>query len=216
MTVLLVLFTLILFLTADYLVQRARERRQVPALEEGLVPAGIRIASNHSWIRDDEHGVSTIGLDALVGTIVGAVESIVLPKTGSQVSPEQPAVVLRDGSRELRVALPVRGRVVAVNPRVIRHPGVVERDPYHAGWLVQIRPDRSRPSGDTFRSGSDAVRWLSEQAAAAREFLFAHAPQPALATMYDGGEPAAAALKSLDDDAWREFEQSFLNLASRH
>lgn len=43
---------------------------------------------------------------------------------------------------------PVDGTVVAINPAVLQDPNVINRDPYGAGWLVELRPQ-----GDWHRPG---------------------------------------------------------------
>ena len=43
------------------------------------------------------------------------------------------------GKAVLEIISPVSGTVIAVNPAVISNPGLINEDPYGAGWLVEIR-----------------------------------------------------------------------------
>ncbi len=214
MTVLLVLFTLIAFLIADRVVEHVREARlaRAGAVDATVFPDGVSLAANHTWIREEGRGIFTIGLDEFIGRIVGAVEQISIPRTGAMVAPDLSGVVLKDGSRQLRVAVPVRGRIVEVNTKVLHSPALPGKDPYGAGWLMKIRTDRSGYAWPSLMTGTRAAEWLRTQTRLAKDFLSARVPQPVPATMYDGGEPAESALKRLDSDAWQEFQKAFITL----
>jgi hypothetical protein len=55
------------------------------------------------------------------------------------------------------------------------------------------------------------VGWLREEFERFREFVVdGFRADPAVATLPDGGEPAAGALALLPDHHWREFEDEFL------
>ena len=216
MTVLLVLFTLVIFLIADQVLQRVRDARlaRVTDMSQATLPSGIALAANHTWVKEEGRGICAIGFDEFITKIVGTVETITLPRTGSMVAPDLAGAILRDGSRQLRVAFPVQGRVVAVNPKVLKSSAVASDDPYGEGWLVKVRADH-HAVWPSLRSGADAASWLRSQADLVKEFFAARVPQPVHATMYDGGEPAQASLQTLDNDAWMEFQRSFTTLPSK-
>ena len=201
MTVLFVIFTIILFLTADYAVQKARTakaRRLQESLSHGLsgfpirIPDGVALAVNHTWFRTEPKGVATIGLDQFLGHMVGAVERILLPEVGAALSPASASIVLCDGSKSLKLAAPTKGKVVAVNTSILKNPALARKDPYGAGWLLKIQSANGR-SGSTILSGGKGIEWLKEQLDLAKEFLVVRAPQAQYATMQDGGIPVESA-----------------------
>jgi glycine cleavage system H protein len=221
MTVLLILFTLILFLLADHFVQKARLARARQLAGETLesivmssvrLPEGTSVALNHTWLREEDRGIITIGIDEFISRLVGAVEDIALPQNGAVIAPSFSSITLRDGMRQLEMASPVSGRVVEVNEKVIRNPALARKDPYGDGWLVKIRPDRANSVRTFTKAGEDAILWLRAQGDRAKQFFVEHAPQPALATMYDGGTPAEGVLKHFDADVWREFQTMFADM----
>jgi glycine cleavage system H protein len=223
MTVLLILFTLILFLTADHFVQKTRlaRARQLAgesvssiAMSSAQLPGGISLALNHTWLREEERGIVTIGVDEFISRLVGAVEDIALPQNGAVIAPAFSSITLRDGMRQLEMASPISGRVVEVNQKVIRDPALARKDPYGDGWLVKIRPDRSNGARISTNTGEDAIAWLRAQGDRAKKFFVDHAPQPSLATMYDGGMPAEGVLKHFDAEVWREFQTAFAEIRS--
>ncbi len=213
MTVLLMIAMAFAFLTVDFFVQR---RQRVHVAQEAAqaigLPAGIALAANHTWLREDQHGVWTVGLDEFLTRLTGAVQDILLPRTGVSVTPAAAGVTIRDGAKRLALAIPVHGRVVEVNEAVLRNPALARKDPYGAGWLLRIRPERTSIATLKSRQGKDASEWLRTQADLARQFFVDRIPQPAYATMLDGGELADGILKTMDAELWNEFQKTFTDL----
>ncbi|MGA9121489.1 MAG: glycine cleavage system protein H, partial [Bacteroidota bacterium] len=199
-------------LTADHFVQRARAQKvletvrdRVSSIVEALkqIPAGVELAMNHMWLKDESNSIVTVGLDEFVAKFFGAVEKIILPKTGEAAG----KVCLIDGERSLEIACPVNGRVIAVNPEVLRNPSSSYTDPYGKGWLfqVEVATPRHHPSASGLTTS-----WLQDQIAAAREFFLGRAGAQNYALMQDGGAIVDGVLKMYDNSVWAEFGDRFL------
>jgi glycine cleavage system H protein len=219
MTVLLVLFTLVLFLAADHFVERSRARRAVEGMSAAIpsflrLPNDVALATNHTWVRSDAKGIMTVGLDGFLGTMLGAIESIVLPKEGAAVAPAQSTIALRQGRKTLELATPVAGKVVEVNRDLIRNPSLARLDPYGKGWLVRVRTQGNAPV-QMFK-GARALEWLRAQGTMVREFLGGRMAGVQLATMQDGGAPVEGALQQCDEKTWAEFQKAFASLHPLH
>jgi glycine cleavage system H lipoate-binding protein len=218
MTVLLVLCTLVIFMIADYAVEKTRAAKAAAELKSwdaeripfGL-PAGVALAPNHLWVRE-ERGVTTVGLDGFIGRMLGTVQSVMTPDVGAAVTPATVNIALRDRDRTVSMASPVAGTIVAVNPVVARDPGLIRRDPYGAGWLMKVQTDRHAPATARVLSGTDAVTWLRAQTDLVKEFLAGVMPAPQLATLQDGGIPAEGVLQLCDASVWKKFEERFTSL----
>ena len=213
MTVLLVLATLILFLTADHFVQRARATRAAEDLlpRSIALPDGVSLATNHTWLKK-QRDVVTVGLDEFLGGMLGVVESMVLPRAGSVVTPARQTISLRNGDRALRLAVPVDGTIMKVNSRVLANPALARTDPYGNGWLLKIRTMENESVRTRLLSGAGARQWLKEQMALAKEFLAGKVAVPQLVTLQDGGVPADGILQQCDTRVWAEFERRFTGL----
>jgi glycine cleavage system H protein len=219
MTVLLVLFTLIAFLVADYIIQR--KKRQI-FVSEALRPAltlspqqwhlsnDIALAPNHTWLRRERDNSVTVGIDNFVISLTGAVERIQLPIEGALVNPQSPTFALRDKERTLRFASPIEGQIVSVNNELLHSPSLAKSNPYTAGWLFKLIPSDEAKSLTEFVRGEKAIEWLKKQNEVVKEFLNLHSPQLQFATMQDGGVPVDGVLKGFDAKVWKEFEQKFV------
>jgi glycine cleavage system H protein len=213
MTVVLMLVTITLFLTADFFVQRSKERAAAALLQSANneIPAGYALAPNHLWVRKEKGGF-VIGCDELIARAIGAVESLVLPTVGSAHEAGDACIGLQTSGNELHVGLPFSGTISAINKDLLKNPALAGSDPYAKGWLLKISADRSAGIPSNFRMGQDAFAWLKEQAALAKEFFTANMPMPQLATLQDGGTLAPGALKNCSPAVWSEFERRFISI----
>lgn len=218
MTVLLVLFTLIGFLIADYILQRRKQQRVGAAAirsAEFLSPAelildeGLALAPNHLWLRREKDNSITVGIDKFLLGLTGALDRIALPQEGEIVGRGDSKIVLRDRNKSLKLDSPVEGQVLKVNPEIMQSSSH-RADVFTSNWLFKIIPSDDANPLTRFLSGEAATKWLRQQQELAREFLLAHTPRLEFATMHDGGLPADGVLKSFNADVWEEFEHQFL------
>lgn len=220
MTVLLVLFTLILFLVADYVVQRKKQRQLAEVVLkpiDHMAPAlwhltnDIGIAPNHLWMRQEADASITIGIDNVLIGVVGIPEKILLPKKGTVVRSGDPAIVLQEKGKLLRLQLPIDGRVTEINTALASAPALAKSHPYTEGWLLKITsPVKGFEA--IVKRGEAATVWLKGQAQLMKEFLIRQGPHLQFATMQDGGTLVDGVLKGFDTPLWLEFQKEFLSL----
>ncbi|MBI5474106.1 MAG: glycine cleavage system protein H [Ignavibacteriae bacterium] len=219
MTVLLVLFTLIGFLVADYLLhQRSQKALALAALKSvemlGPRPAfadGLALAPNHLWMRREKNNTITVGIDNFIAGLVGVVERIQVPEEGAIVG-GKPSITIHDKKKTLRLTVPIEGQVLSVNHESLQLPALVKNDPYTTGWLFNVVPSGDARSLRSFMQGDAALNWLKEQNKLVKEFLAAGGSHLHFATMHDGGVPVDGVLKAFDQDVWTEFEKQFATL----
>ena len=223
MTVLLVLFTLILFLALDHFVQKSRTQ---PSLAQHWfkthlplplqfpihVPDDVSLATNHTWLRTNHDGAVTIGLDEFLSRLVGAVERVSIPSAGDIVAPAVGDIALGVQGHSLRLATPMTGNVIESNLDILRDPSLILRDPYGKGWLVRVKSgDDDVASWRKYVVGRP-VEWLKEQVALVRDFIVMNAHQGQPVMMQEGGLPMDGVLQQFDEDVWKDFNRSFATL----
>jgi glycine cleavage system H protein len=109
------------------------------------VPTDRRYTDVHSWLAPAPDGRLAdqslrVGVtDAVTeGTCVVSVE---LPPIGTAVEAGEPCALIVTSPLSITpVYAPIDGRVTAVNATVRDDPGIVARDPFHAGWLIAVLP----------------------------------------------------------------------------
>ena len=234
MVAILVVCTIVLFITADLVVQWLRRRRVSPALtpkpeqtravdlllpnlqaERFALPGGLFFHRGHTWANVLFSGQVKVGVDDFFQRLVGRVDAITLPPVGVEVKEGQPFAAIRQGGRTAMLTAPVDGVVCAVNLELAKAPGLLKRDPYTRGWLVALRPTNLVANLPQLTIGEGAMSWLKGELARLQEFLHITLTldRDALvgATAADGGFMADGLLEHLDEATWKEFQSKFLS-----
>jgi len=215
MVALFVALMFIGFLLVDLIVQSLQARRAAVAAPGGLpwsVPVGFNLAEGHTWSHPDPSVGVKVGADALLAHALGSVEKVVLPKLGELVKAGEPLFDLKYRGHELKITSSITGRVVALNPGLVKRPELVVRDPYGSGWICAITPTQADGRSEVMRAGEKAAVWLEQEFDRFREFLSRQvSPDLAVSVTYpDGGLPAVGALNQLAPSGWLAFEAEFL------
>lgn len=230
MVAILVVFTIVLFVAADLIVQwvRARQAAPVPVSPAGAadllapslqperfgLPGGLFFHRGHTWVNLLFSGQVKVGVDDFIQKLIGRVDAITLPPVGVQVKQGQPFAAIRQGERTAMLPAPVDGTVCAVNGELARNPGLIRRDPYTRGWLVALRPTNLTANLSRLGVGAAALAWLEGELARLQEFLHValtlQRDKLVGVTAADGGLVVEGLLEHLDNDAWAEFQSKFL------
>ena len=236
MVAILVLLTIILFLTVEYIVQRHRSRALVTAptlnpematgtegvlpsfsFVEGLgqepVPAGVFMGRNHQWYGLEPTGALKLGLDKFAVRVLGPFDEVRAVPAGTEVGPGDVVVSLRKGARSLFLRAPVAGRV-EVNPLLAEGVERIASDPFGEGWLYRL--SSSNLQGSVFANakiGQAASDWIKQEIPRLRDFVAGLNLRPALAgvTHHDGGTPVAGLADQLSDEQWNQLRQEFFS-----
>jgi len=102
------------------------------ALDRAYDPAG------HFWISMIGADRARLGLDALGVETSGTIAQLAFLPVGEQLKRGEAFGSLEAAKFVGPLVSPVSGTVVAANDAVVADPALVERDPYGAGWLVEV------------------------------------------------------------------------------
>ncbi len=94
----------------------------------------------HLWVRVNPDGTATVGLTDVAQTVAGGILHVTFKKMGRDYARGETVAVIESAKWLGVVRTPLSGRLVAVNERLAQDPGLVNRSPYRAGWLVQVAP----------------------------------------------------------------------------
>jgi glycine cleavage system H protein len=116
------------------------------------VPADRAYTAEHEWI--DAVDPATVGITRHAADALGDVVYIDLPAVGRTVSAGEVLGEIESTKSVSDLYAPAGGEIVAVNEALADDPGLVNRDPYGEGWLVQIRVTEQGPTmdADAYRS----------------------------------------------------------------
>ncbi len=123
----------------------------------------------HMWVQPTAGGRLRVGLDALTADTYGALAQLAMATVGTPVDRGDPFGSLEAAKFVGPLVAPLSGLVAAVNPAVLEDPGLVLREPYDGGWLVEIDPTELADEVDLLVEGEAARTWFAQSVAEHRE-----------------------------------------------
>jgi glycine cleavage system H protein len=155
------------------------------------VPLGLSLPQDrlyhrgHTWVRNEEDGTVTVGLDDLAQRMIGEPESVELPAPGAEIERDGPAWQLRKRGRLIRVRAPIAGTVV-------------DRGGPQNEWSLKLRPRDSTDIRHLLR-GVEVSAWMSRELERLQLELSQPGTAPALA---DGGVLVRGLMDAVPDADW--------------
>lgn len=103
------------------------------------IPANLKYAASHEWVRTEDDGTLTIGITDHAQEALGDVVFLELPEAGRTVQANEAVAVIESVKAASDIYAPVAGEIIANNQAAVDAPESVNGDPY-ATWLFKIRP----------------------------------------------------------------------------
>jgi glycine cleavage system H protein len=175
-----------------------------------LIPSNLFFSKGHTWLRKNNDGLVSIGIDEFGLNALGALSILSCAETGKQVKRGEIIFEGTYGDKRVKFLSPVNGIVNSVNRNII---GRKISDPYKT-WGVQLASKDFSENREMFVSGKDALNWMKKESSKLKTFINDHLPKVEAAgtTMFDGGTFSNNAISSLIDQSANDFEKEFLSL----
>lgn len=159
------------------------------ARELGLdYPADRLYHRGHTWVKPEEDGAVSIGLDALAGHVIGKPDSVAGPQIGEDIELNQAAWRIKKNGHEIQVRAPLEGTVLSVGGE--------------DGWSITIRPRvdvRDPRSLRHLLRGPEVHGWISRELERLQLQLRPAGAQPSLA---DGGVLVHGLMDAVPESDW--------------
>ena len=97
----------------------------------------LKFTEDHLWVRV-EGSRAQIGVSVYGQKDLGEVIAVELPDIGDELEKGEPFGEVESTRTVTEIISPLTGAVVATNSELDDHPGIVNEDPEHDGWLVEI------------------------------------------------------------------------------
>ena len=103
------------------------------------VPDNLRYRDSHEWI-DPQQNPAPVGITDHAQAELTDVVFVDLPKVGAQVSAGQQVCVIESVKAASDIYAPVSGEIVEANEALASDTGLINREPFGAGWIFKIKP----------------------------------------------------------------------------
>ena len=104
------------------------------------IPAELRYAKSHEWLRLESDGTVTIGITDYAQNSLGDITYVQVPKVGAALKTGETFGVVESVKAASDLYAPVSGSVVAVNAKLDSAPETVNQSPYGEGWMLKLKP----------------------------------------------------------------------------
>ncbi len=116
------------------------------------------------WIKR-ENGKVRIGLTTLGTYAAGKIKFIRLRPAGKAVKAGRSIGTLESGKWTGAVKAPVGGTIVEVNDALKDNPGILNDDPYGAGWIAVVEGDNLDADLGALQGGDGLAAWAANEVA---------------------------------------------------
>ncbi len=103
------------------------------------VPAELKYAESHEWVRTETDGSLTVGITEYAQDALGDIVFVELPKIGQALTAGKECAVVESVKAASDIYAPVSGEVVAVNESLGDAPEQINANAYEA-WLFKLKP----------------------------------------------------------------------------
>jgi glycine cleavage system H protein len=101
------------------------------------VPEELQYTAEHEWTAI-EGSTATVGITDHAQNALGDVVYVSIPGPGTKVTAGEPCGEVESTKSVSDLYSPVDGEVTEVNPEIEENPGLINSDPYGAGWLFKV------------------------------------------------------------------------------
>ncbi|MFZ1976532.1 MAG: hypothetical protein WAV76_01135 [Bacteroidota bacterium] len=148
----------------------------MPMYDKGILGAPLPhdrlYHRGHTWVRREEDGTYSIGLDDFIRRLIGDPDLLELPLPGTRLHANGTGWIMKKKRSRLRVLAPI--------DCVVLQQGSIEQ-----GWLLKVRADEPPLRLGHLLRGEEIAPWIMHEAERLeRMFAIAHVGS----TMADGGE----------------------------
>jgi glycine cleavage system H protein len=170
------------------------------------MPADVFFHPGHAWARLEDSGVMTLGLDDFAQQLVGPVSAVNLPHVGAALNAGTRAWSIEADTKRIDMLAPVTGTVIAVNDALNGRPGLVNDDPYGAGWLARVRVPRPSKAARALMAGQTVRTWMDRVAS---DLTASFTPELGQVCQ-DGGVPIHGFARGISEEHWDDVARKFL------
>lgn len=123
---------------------------------------------DQTWARLQADGRAVLGITALGLRASGDIYMCRPKAAGSAIEQGRSMAVVELAKSIVAVKSPLSGAVLRVNDALASTPELIERDPYGAGWLIELRPSRLDAerevlvAGAAIRPAMEHYAWLNQ------------------------------------------------------
>ena len=114
-----------------------------------IVPEGILCSKSHEYLLEESETQFVIGLTDYAVEQLGDIVFVELPEEGTEFSKGEVFATVESVKAASEIYMPVGGKIIEVNEKIVESPEILNESPFEEGWLVKIESTEAHAeSGD--------------------------------------------------------------------
>ena len=109
-----------------------------------MVPEGILCTKSHEYLMENDTSTYTIGLTDYAVEQLGDIVFVELPEIGSEFVKGEVFATVESVKAASEIYMPIGGKIVEINEKIVESPEVLNESPFEEGWLVKIETETAQ------------------------------------------------------------------------
>ena len=102
------------------------------------MPEGYYYTKGDTWVRREEDGRIHLGITDYAQKKLKKIEYLNLPDIESEVVQNESLGEVESLKAVSEMVSPISGKVMSINGEAVDNPELLNKDPYGAGWILEI------------------------------------------------------------------------------
>ena len=123
-------------------------------------PDDLYYHGEHSWVRVEDDGTVTVGMNDFFQKAAGDITYVDLPFEGDEVEAGEVCGKVQSSKWIGKLVAPVSGEIIGINEDLDSDATLINSDPYGTGWVIKIQPSEIDDDLENLLHGDAVEPWL--------------------------------------------------------
>jgi glycine cleavage system H protein len=101
-------------------------------------PSDCRYTPEHEWVKIENNSIALVGITDFAQSELGDIVFIEIETQGQDLGANDIFGTVEAVKTVSDLFLPLKGKVLEVNPKLADQPEIVNEDPYGEGWMIKM------------------------------------------------------------------------------
>ena len=101
-------------------------------------PADLKYTQEHEWIKIESGNIALVGVTDFAQSELGDIVFLEIETEGEELDANEIFGTIEAVKTVSDLFLPVKGKIIEVNPKLADEPELVNNDPYNDGWMIRM------------------------------------------------------------------------------
>ncbi len=122
------------------------------------MPEDLYYHEEDAWVRVENDGTVTIGMDDFYQKQAGDTTYVDLPFEGDTITQGETCGKIQSSKWVGKFVAPISGEIIEVNHELENDCRLINKDPYGAGWIIKVKPSNLEEELKKLAHGPEALQ----------------------------------------------------------